>query len=173
MLELLKTRRSIRKYKATKIEKEKVDLLMKAALLSPSSRSIRPWEFVIVTDEELIGNLAKSKEHGSLFLKEAPLAIVILGDETKSDVWIEDASIASIIIQLAAESIGLGSCWIQIRERRHNKDVTSEEFVRRVLNIPKNLRVEAIIAIGYPDEKKSFYDEKSLLHEKVYVNQYK
>lgn len=173
MLELLKKRRSIRKFKETKIEKEKIDLLVKAALLSPSSRGIRPWEFVVVNDEELIVELAKAKEHGSLFLQKAPLAMVVLGDKIKSDVWIEDTSIASIIIQLTAESIGLGSCWIQIRERPHNTAVTSEKYVRDLLNIPDNLRVEAILAIGYTDEEKAPYDEKSLPYDKIFINQYK
>lgn len=173
MLELLKKRRSIRKYKETKIEEEKIDLLVKSALLSPSSRSLRPWEFIVVTDEILIHKLANAKEHGSQFLQKAPLAIVVLGDERKSDVWIEDASIASVILQLMAESIGLGSCWIQIRERLHSTNITSEKYVRDLLNIPDELRVESIISIGYPDEEKKAYDEESLAYDKIFINEYK
>ncbi|MCC5911778.1 MAG: nitroreductase family protein, partial [Clostridiaceae bacterium] len=159
MLELLKKRRSIRKFKSQKIEKEKIDLLVKSALLSPSSKGIRPWEFVVITDEQVIEKLATAKEHGSVFIKNAPLAIVVLGDEGKNDVWIEDTSIASVIIQIMAESIGLGSCWVQIRERNHKPGVLAEDYVREVLSIPETRRVESIIAIGYPNEEKSPYEE--------------
>lgn len=173
MLEMLKKRRSIRKYKKEMVEDEKIDLLIKSALLAPSSRRIQPWEFIVVTDPMLMKELSKAKEHGSSFLQDAPLAIVVMGDERKSDVWIEDTSIASVIIQIMAESMGLGSCWIQIRERLHNDDITSEDYVRKLLKIPANMRVEAIIAIGYPDEVKPPYLEEDLPYEKVYRNQYK
>ncbi len=85
-----------------------------------------------------------------------------MGDENKSDVWIEDGSIAAIILQLTAESIGLKSCWIQIRNRIKNETVTSEEHVKSVLNIPDNLKVLSIIALGYPDEVKEPYGETAL-----------
>ncbi|AKL95855.1 nitroreductase [Clostridium aceticum] len=173
MLDLLKKRRSIRKFKKTKVEKEKIDALVKAALLSPSSRSIRPWEFIVVTEEMLIGDLSKSKEHGSSFLKDAPLAIVVLGDESKSDVWVEDTSIASVLIQMMAESMDLGSCWIQIRGRKHNAETTAEAYIKKVLDIPEEIKIESIIAIGYPDEEKPSYVEEDLPYEKVFFNIYK
>ena len=114
MLNLLYKRRSIRKYKTTKLDSGTVQLLIKAALLSPSSRGFQPWQFVVVDDIEVLSLLASSKK-GAGFLKDAALGIVILADPTKSDVWVEDASIAATILHLTAESLGLGSCWIQIR----------------------------------------------------------
>ena len=77
----------------------------------------------------MLGKLAKSKQHGSEFLKNAPLAIVICADSTKSDVWVEDCSIAAIIIQLTALSLGLGSCWAQIRDRQHDYEITAEGYI--------------------------------------------
>ncbi|WP_418790631.1 nitroreductase family protein [Phosphitispora sp. TUW77] len=172
MLELLMKRRSIRKYKPTAIEQEKIDKLVRAALLSPSSRRINPWEFIVVTDKEVITKLAVAKEHGSSFLNGAPLAIVVVADETKTDVWVEDTSIAGIIIQLAAEDMGLGSCWIQIRKRMHNAERTSEEYVRGLLDMPENIKVASIIAIGYPDEKPESHSEAELMFEKVFINKH-
>ncbi|MDK2799866.1 MAG: hypothetical protein PWP27_1077 [Clostridiales bacterium] len=172
MLEILKKRRSIRKFKEVSVEKEKIEALIQAALLSPTSRNLYPWEFIIVTDKSLLQKLALSKEHGSTFLKDAPLGIVVLADPDKSDVWIEDTSIASILIQVTAESLGLGSCWIQIRQRQHNESQTSEEYVREVLNIPQNMKIESIIAVGYPDEQRPAHTEEELLYNKVYINQY-
>ena len=171
-IELIRKRRSIRRFKQKEIEPEKIELLIEAALRSPSSRSLNPWEFIVVTDKELLEKLSKAKEHGSAFLKGAPLGIVVCADPERCDVWVEDCSIASIFIQLAAESIGLGSCWIQIRKRMHNDSKTAEEYVRELLGIPDRMRVESIIAIGYPDEKKPPHPRESLQYEKVFRNMY-
>jgi len=85
--------------------------------MAPSSRSRRPWEFIAVTDKEKLEKLSKIREHSSDFLAGAPLGIVVVANPKTCDVWIEDSSIAAIIIQLSAQSLGLGSCWIQVRER--------------------------------------------------------
>ncbi len=172
MLDILKKRRSIRRFKDEKVEKEKIDSLIKVALLSPSSKSIRPWEFIVVTNKELLETLSNSKQHGSKFLKRAPLGIVVVGDPGKSDVWVEDASIASIDIQLAAETIGLGSCWIQIRNRMHSEDKSSDDYIKEVLEIPGDMSVESIIAIGYPDESKKPYTDQDLMIEKIHMNKF-
>jgi nitroreductase len=172
VIEILKGRRSIRKYLDMEIESEKIDLLKKAILLAPSSKSNKPLEFIFVDEKKKILELSNSKKFGSAFLKTAPLAVVIVGDENKSDVWIEDASIAAIILQLTGESIGLKSCWIQIRNRIQNDEVTSEEHVRKTLNIPDNLRILSIIAMGYPDEIKEPYKEETLNYSIIKKNNY-
>ena len=121
--EMLYQRRSIRSFADRPVEKETADLLVEAALLSPSSRSLEPWELIVVDRPELLEELAAAKEHGSKFLGKAPLALVVLGMPSISDVWIEDCSIVSLLIQLQAEALGLKSCWIQIRGRRDRKSV--------------------------------------------------
>ena len=169
---LLQKRRSIRKFLKKKVEAEKIDRLIEAALRSPSSRGFDPWEFMVVKDEGTLEKLSMAKEHGSAFLKNAPLGIVVCADPDKSDVWIEDASIASIIIHLAAASLGLGSCWIQIRERMYSKTQSSEPYIADVLNLPANLKVLAMIAIGYPDEQKPPHPKEKLKHEKIHREVY-
>ncbi|MCP4600162.1 MAG: NAD(P)H-dependent dehydrogenase/reductase, partial [Proteobacteria bacterium] len=159
---LIETRRSIRKFKQQAVEPEKIEKLVEAALRAPSSMSRNPWEFIVVTEPELLAKLARSKEHGSSFLKNSPLAIVVCADPQKCDVWVEDASIASIFIHLAAHDLGLGSCWIQIRDRMHDGSITAEEYVRQILAIPENLKVESIVAIGYPDEQKDGHPKDQL-----------
>ncbi|MGI5912249.1 MAG: nitroreductase family protein [Syntrophomonadaceae bacterium] len=172
MLELLKRRRSIRKYSDDNLNKDQVDQLVKAALLAPSSRGIRPWEFIVVDDKILLSKLSWSKEHGSAFLKGAALAIVVIADPQKSDVWVEDTSIASTIIQLMAEAMDLGSCWIQIRNRQHNESIMAEDYVKKVLAIHNKYKVESIIAIGYKAEQKKVYKEDELLYNKVHLNNF-
>ncbi|MCP4668917.1 MAG: NAD(P)H-dependent dehydrogenase/reductase [Deltaproteobacteria bacterium] len=171
-LDLVRERRSIRRFLDRPVKDEKRRLLIEAALRSPSSRGFNPWEFIVVTRRELLDKLSRAKVHGSSFLKNAPLGIVVCADPEKCDVWIEDASIASIFLHLAAHSIGLGSCWIQIRDRMHDETKSAEAYVAETLNIPKGLRVESIIAAGYPDEKKEPHGKEGLQYGKVHVDQY-
>jgi len=167
VLSVIKKRRSIRKFLDKPIEAEKVDLLIEAALRAPSSRDLNPWEFVVVTNRELLEKLSKAKQHGSAFLKNAPLGICVCADPEQCDVWIEDASIASIFIHLAAASLGLGSCWIQIRERMHDGKKSAQQYIAEILNIPAKLQVESIIAVGYPAETLPPHTKEELLFEKV------
>ena len=171
-LSLVQKRRSIRRYLDKPVEPEKTDRIVEAALRAPSSRGFNPWEFVVVTDPVLLEKLSKAKPHGASFLKEASLGIVVCADPEKCDVWIEDAAIASIYIHLAAESMELGSCWIQIRKRMHDQTKSAEQYIRELLNIPENLNVESIIAIGYPAEIKSPHPKEDLQYEKMYYNAY-
>ena len=105
-------------------------------------------------------------------MANARLGIVVCADPEKSTVWIEDASIATVFIQLAVESQGLGSCWIQIRERMHDDTKSSEAYIAELLNIPSNLKVESIVGIGYPAEKKSPHSRDVLQYEKIFLNRY-
>ncbi len=171
-MKLLKNRRSIRQYKNKAVEKEKIETLIEAALRSPSSRSLNPWEFIVVTDKQKLQELSISKPHGAGFLKDAPLGIVVIADPEKCDVWVEDSSIASILIQLTAESIGLKSCWIQIRKRFYKETTTANDRVLEILDIPEKYSVESIIAIGYPDETKDGHNAEYLAYDKVHYEKY-
>lgn len=172
MLSLLRQRRSIRIFKDKTIDPVFMDTLVECLLRSPSSRNIRPWEFIVVTDKALLDTLSRAKQHGSSFLSQAAAGIVVCAREHASDVWIEDCSIASTVVQLSAEAMGLGACWIQIRNRAHDQQTGSEEFIRNHLNIPDTLRVDSIIAIGHPAEKKAPHPIESLLYEKVHMNDF-
>lgn len=167
MLDILRDRRSIRRYKDVKIDEEIIEQLKEAALRSPSSRGFNPWRFLFITNEEKLQTLSLAKESGSGFLKGASLGVVVLALEKESDVWIEDCSIASIILQLAGQSLGLGSCWIQIRNRMHNDGQTSEDYIKKALNLPESMRVECMIGFGYPDEEKAPHSKSELEYEKI------
>ncbi|HVN23428.1 MAG TPA: nitroreductase family protein [Syntrophorhabdales bacterium] len=172
MIEILRERRSIRKYKATAIDTQTVDVIKEALLRSPSSRGINPWTFIFVDQKDLLQKLSKTKEHGSEFVKDAALGIVICGDETKSDVWIEDCSIASILAQLAGQSVGLGSCWCQIRNRTHSREKSAESYVQELLHLPAHLKVLSIIALGVPAESRTPIAREQLDYTKIRYNTY-
>ncbi|WP_432666706.1 nitroreductase family protein [Wukongibacter baidiensis] len=172
MYSLLKNRRSIRRYKEEKISEGAVEILLKSILRSPSGKNINPWEVIYIDNKETISKLSVSKAKGGKFLAGAPQCLLILVDETKTDIWIEDAAIATTIAHLTAESLGLGSCWIQIRNRLTSEGVDSEEYVRELMDLPSNIRVEAIIAFGYPDEEKKPHSEEGLQLDKIFRNEY-
>jgi nitroreductase len=171
-IDLVRKRRSIRKYRPQPVEKDKIDLLIETALRSCSSRGVQPWEFVVVTDPRVLAQLAASKPNGSAFLKEAPLAFVVCVDSTKTDVWVEDASIAAVFLHLAAADLGLGSCWSQIRLRDHDAQQSAGAYVAGLLGLRQGLEVEAIIAIGYPAEDKGPHPASSLAYDKISREQY-
>lgn len=170
MIDLLRNRRSIRKYTNQPVEKEKIDILKEAVLRSPSSKNIDPWEFIFVDEKELLLKLKDCKPHGTTPLSTAPLAVVICADETKNDVWIEDCSIVSILLQLTAQSLELGSCWVQIRNRQHSETISSEKFIQKLLSIPEKYRVLSIISIGYPATARKGKPFEELEFEKIRTN---
>ena len=170
--ELIKKRRSTRKFTDEELSQDEVVALLKAALMSPSSKRTNCWQFVVVDDKEMLERLSHCKAHGVEFLGGAPLAIVVLGDPLVSDVWIEDTAIASLMIQLQAEDLGLGSCWIQVRERYTEDETPADEVVRELLDIPLQMQVLSIVAVGHKAAERKPFNEDNLLWEKVYINKY-
>ena len=170
--ELITNRRSMRKFTGEKISQEDVVSLMKAALMSPASKRSNGWQFIVVDDKETLQKLSHCKEHGAAFLADAALAIVVTADPLASDVWIEDASVASILIQLQAEDLGLGSCWVQVRERFHASGVPADEYVHEALDIPLQLQVLSMIAVGHKGMERKPFDEEHLQWEKIHINKY-
>lgn len=170
MIEILRNRRSIRKYTNQEIEFEKIELLKEAALRSPSSKNINPWEFIFIDDKKIIQQLKECKPHGVTPLQTAPLAIVICADETKNDVWVEDCSIASILLQLTAQSLGLGNCWIQVRKRMHSEEVSAEKYIQDLLDISDKFKVLSIITVGYPEKSRDGKPFEELQFEKIRMN---
>lgn len=168
MVELLKTRRSIRAYKDIEIEDDKIKLILKAGLLAPSSRGKRPWEFIVVSDKSILEKLSKCRtKGGGPFLKNASKAIVVLANTNETDVWVEDCSIAAILMQMEAHELGIGSCWVQVRNRMHDDNKTAENYIKELLKIEDNYSVECILSLGYSEEKKKSYDESNIDWSKV------
>lgn len=172
VLSLLQKRRSIRQFKAQRVEPEKLEQLIEALLRAPSSRGRNPWQFVVVDDPQILRRLAEAKAHGSEFLAGAPLAVAVCAEPARCDVWIEDCAIAAIILQLTAESLGLGSCWAQIRLRQHAADRSAEAYVREVLGLPVTLAVECIVGLGYPARSLPGHPREKLLFDQVHRNRF-
>ncbi len=172
LLEIMKHRRSVRKYTGEKIEEEKLQQILTAALLAPSGRAIRPWEFVVVRDKETLTKLSKAREHGAEMLAGADCAVIVFGDESKTDVWTEDCCNAMAHMYLMASSLGVGCCWIQGRLRKTPEGILTEDYVRGLLDVPSQYRLEAIMSLGMPAETPAPYDLDKLPFEKIHSEKF-
>lgn len=170
MYQLLKKRRSIRKYLNKPIEKSEIEIILKSILRAPRGNNLDSVKVIYIDDKDIIKELSKSKKSGAQLLENAPGCLIILGNEKVTDVWIEDASIATTIAHLSATSLNIGSCWIQIRNRITKAGQSSEDYIQELLGIPTHLRVEALIALGYPAEHKKGHEDESLLFKNLFYN---
>ena len=171
--ELLIRRHSIRRYQDREISAEDVKNIMEAALLAPSSKSVRPWQFVLVDDKDTLAKLAACKANGTRPISSCALAIVVTASPEKTDMYIEDMSIAAAYMQLQATALGLGACWIQVRNRFTEDNEDAQDIVRELLGIPHDMIVECIVTVGYPDEERRPVDPSKLLWEKVHIERWK
>lgn len=171
-MNLLRRRRSTRLFTDEKLDEDQIGQLEEALLRSPTSRSRNPWHFIRVDEKALLEQASLAKQHGSGFLAGAAVAYVICADETVSDVWTEDCSIAAITLQYTAEALGLGSCWAQIRLRQHDDSESAETYLRKLLSIPEHIRVASVIGIGYPAEMKKGHTTDGLHWQKMHHNRY-
>jgi nitroreductase len=163
MLEVIKKRRSIRKFKKKAVEQKKIDEILKAAMFSPSGMHLRPWQFVVVRDQELKNKLSKATLW-SKFVKNAPVVLVI--GAIDMPLWVEDCAIAAEAVYLEATNQGLGTCFVQIAgSKTPLKD--SEEYVRSVINAPKWVRILNLMPIGYPDEEKKEHSEEEFDRKRI------
>lgn len=166
--QLVKLRRSMRKFTEEKITAEEQRQLMRAALMSPTSKGLHSYEFYVVEDSMQLQQLATAKDKGAEFLAQAPLAIVVAAHPSVSDVWIEDASVAATTLLYQAEDMGLGACWVQYRERCDIQGNDAEANVRRIVGIPDELRIVCVVAIGRKGMERKPQNEDRLLWDKVH-----
>lgn len=156
--ELVNRRRSLRKFSDKRVERHTIEKILEAALAAPSSRNSHSTRFMVVENKDLIRQMAQMRDYGSAFMADAPVAVMVMGDKSATDLWIDNCAISATFVQLAAEAAGLGSCWVHVEGREHMKGHPemgdAETFLRTFLPIPEECGVECVIAMGY-----SPYDE--------------
>jgi nitroreductase len=166
--QVLQNRRSVRKYQARPVEREKLEQCVEAARIAPSACNAQPWKFLIIDDEETKKRFAREVFSGiyreTLFAARAPaLAMMVTdplwlpppGEFTKpTNYHLIDIGIAGEHFVLKATEMGLGTCWIGRFD---------EEKAKQVLGIPEGHRIEILIAVGYPAEESIQPKEKKPL----------
>ena len=152
---ILATRRSVRRFSPTEVSREVLLDIVNQALAAPSSRNMRTSRFIIVDDKPTLEKLAKMRDYGSEFMKDAAAAIIVAADTTKTALWRENCAISATVLQLAIVDAGLASCWVHIGGRPRLKDVPegeqAEEYIRTFIDIPEDWSLECAIALGYSD----------------------
>ena len=153
--QLLEKRRSVRRFDARPVPREVILDILNQALTAPSARNSHSTRFLVVDERQTIGRMAAMRDYGSAFMANAPVAVVVMGDTAASDIWSENCAISATVLQLACVDAGLASCWVHVAGRPRAKGdpqgETAEEYLRTLLPIPENCRVECIIALGYSD----------------------
>ena len=172
ILDIIKNRRSIRKYTDESISKEDLTKILQAGLLSASSRGLRPWELIVVTDKETLDKISHCRQGAAKMLKDAAAAIVVIGNAQLSDVWVEDCSIVMSNMHLTADALGFGSCWIQGRLRDASDGKTTEDYLRGILNFPNEYKLEAILSVGAIDSHPKGYELADANMTKIHWEKY-
>lgn len=165
-------RRSIRKYTPELLTSDETKLILEAALLSPTSKNKHSWDFIAIEDKDTLKALSLCKPHSAAFIADAAMAVVIAGNPIISNACVEDASIAAINMQMQAEELGIGSCWVQVRNRNYSETITSGEYINDLLNIPMPLEVVCVISFGKKEKERTPADIKNLKWEKVHIGKY-
>jgi len=164
-------RRSTRKFAERQLSSDEVHTLLQSALLAPTSKNGKSYEFVAVENKNMLKELSVCKDSGCAFLEGCSLAVVVLGNKTITDIWVEDATIAATFMQLQAEDLNIGSCWCHIRNRRLG-EMSSEQIVRNLLDIPNHFGVLCIIGFGYKNQELRPHDVTKLLWEKIHIGSF-
>lgn len=153
--ELLASRRSVRRFTDRTVPSGVVDRILAQTLTAPSSRNTRSTRLLVVDDPELVARMAAMRDYGSAFMAGAPLAVVVLGDRTKTDLWEVNAAISATVLQLACVDEGLASCWVHIagrpRRREEPRGAQAADFLRTFLPIPDGCEPLCAIVMGYSD----------------------
>jgi nitroreductase len=160
ILEAIRTRRSIRKYKSTPIPEELLKEVLSSARMAPSGVNSQSWKLIVVVDEDTKRKLVQAC-NGQKFIAEAPVIIAGCGfpDDAYPTIggymngYVMDVTIAMDHLILAAASVGLGTCWI---------GAFKEEKVKEVLGVPADVRIVALTPLGYPDETPAKRPRKDL-----------
>lgn len=154
-LDVIAKRHSVRKYTEEPLDRELIDRIIDIAETAPSSRNCKSSAFMVVDDPDTLRALSEMRTSGAQPLAGAAAAIIVMGDETLTDMWVENASISATFIQLAATALDLGSCWIQVRGRDRDKSDsskgTAEQYLRDLLGIREGMRILCIVSLGHPE----------------------
>ena len=146
-LQIIFSRRSIRQYTGQPVSEADITSLLQAGMAAPSAGNRKPWHFVVVTDRQTLRAIANEPPYSRV--GDAALAIVVCGDPSISDWWLQDCTLAIENILIAAAGLGLGAVFLGCHERAER-----EQPIRQVLGIPQEIGMASVLSIGYPAEEK-------------------
>jgi len=161
--DIVSQRYSVRTFTGKEVPREVIDRILQETATAPSSKNSKSSAFMVVEDPDTLSAISEMRESGSSLIKGAATAIVVLGDESKTDLWRENCSISATFIQLSAVDKGLGSCWVHVFGRSRSKfssdpdplvraghpEGNAEDYLRELLGVKDGFRIHCVIALGY------------------------
>lgn len=162
IFQVFRDRRSIRKYKDTPVERDKIEQILDAARLAPSWKNMQCWRFMVLTEpagKEAVLSAFADDNPGKKAILQAPVTVVVCADPHESDFsheieyFIADAAIAFEHLCLAAHAVGLGTCWMGLFD---------ETKMKAGLGIPDTMRIVGVTPLGYPDQEPKPRPRKEL-----------
>ncbi len=172
IMQYFRQRRSVRKYTGAGIDDAVLRQVLEAGITAPTGDNYQSVEFVVIRDRVRLEELAHARKAGTAMLEQAGAAILVLADTAKTDLWLEDASIAAAYMHLAADGLGLGSCWIQMRARDAADGSDMEDWLRTRFQFPEQMRAVAIISLGCIDTHPAPHPAESIRWGKVHEERY-
>lgn len=169
-IEVILNRKSVRKYTESSIEKDKIELILRAGMAAPSACNVQPWDFVVVDDEKVLKELGENNPYAKMLLN-CKLAIVVCGNLEKTmegegqQFWIQDCSAATQNILLAAESLGIGAVWTAVYPSEDRM-----KSVSQILSLPNNIIPLNVIPMGYPSENQNPKDK--YIENNIHLNRW-
>lgn len=167
LFDVLRARRTIRRYTPEPVSDEDIDALLEAAMYAPSRMDRRPWRFIVLRDQALQQEMADALGVRN-YLAEAPALIVVCADPAASPTWMMDISAATENLLLAAADRDLGAAWVGWPESAWWQPV--EALLRRRIGVPDDVRVATVVAVGHPAEERAPYTREerfdvTLIHD--------
>lgn len=163
-IELLKKRRSIRKYKSEPIAEELLRELLDSARFAPTARNVQPWEFVLITDKAMLKRIGEIAQTGR-FISEAAACVAVFCHDTKY--YLEDGCAATMNIMLAAAAKGIGSCWVAGDKKPYCAQIS------QLLNAGGGLKLVSMISLGWPLSPSELKEaEKKPLKDMLHQNNF-
>ncbi|MFI3267183.1 MAG: nitroreductase family protein [Rikenellaceae bacterium] len=168
-LELIMTRSSVRSYTSQKVETDKIEKLLKAGMAAPTAGNKQPWEFVVISEREILDSIPPIIP-GAHMAAKAQVAIAVCGLPNKAlvpEYWIQDCSAVTENILLAAHAMGLGAVWCGAYP---NNEIDKVGKMQNLLSLPEDVYVLSVIVLGYPDSEPVIKDKWE--PAKVHYNKY-
>ena len=172
LLEIMRSRRSVRQYTEEKISDEQIKKILNAALLAPSGHSKYPCEFIVVKNRETLNKMSACRVAVAKMLNNAAAAVVVVADREKSDTFVEDSCVAMMNMELMATSLGIGNCWIQVRIRDAENGSASEDYLREILKFPENFACQSILSLGFPAKLPRQREIEKLNFDKIHEEKF-
>ena len=152
-LTAIANRHSVRKFKAISIPKDVLEKIVDAGRLAPTARNVQPWEFIAVTDREMLKKIGETTDTGK-FIADAGACIAVVCQATKY--YLEDGCAATENILVAAAALGIQSCWVAGDKKAYSPSILS------LLAVPPQHNLVSLLALGYADGEPKTYIKRGL-----------